>query len=262
MQTVLVVGLGEVGKAVQSIITDSDQFYVDGYDIAGNSVCRTFTPDYLHICFPYTPQFSVYVAGYVKQLKPKLVIIHSTVPVGVTKQIAQKIKCQIAHSPIRGVHKSDEYFKQQLKDYTKFVGSTNQHVTLMAAKHLQECGFKVETMKSSNETELAKLWETTYYGLMIAASQEINRLSQRLGIDYAEVQRFIADTHQARGDRPPMTPGFIGGHCVIPNTLLLQETCRSSLFDFILESNKKRRTELCQSSTAKSTPQSQYTTPN
>jgi UDP-N-acetyl-D-mannosaminuronate dehydrogenase len=246
MQTVLVIGLGEVGKAICSIIEDSGTFNVSGYDIKDTTATIPH-PTYLHICFPYSQDdFEASVIQYIKSFKPKLTIIHSTIPPKTTQMIAETVKCKVAHSPIRGVHKTDESFKQQIKDYTKFVGGTNQHATLVAAKHLQECGFKVETMQNSNCTELAKLWETTYYGLMIAASQEMNRVAQRFDVDYEEVQRFIIDTHTVRGDRPPMTPGFIGGHCVIPNTLLLNEAYASDMFRFILESNGKRRTELCQ----------------
>jgi hypothetical protein len=39
-------------------------------------------------------------------------------------------------------------------------------------------------------------------------------------------------------------PGFIGGHCVIPNINLLQRVARSPLLQAVLDSNRKRAHEL------------------
>lgn len=250
MQTVLVAGLGEVGKAIKSLIEKSGRFRVEGLDLLTKPECGI--ADYLHICFPHSQQFNKRVLEYIWQFSPKLTIIHSTVPPKTTTKIMETARCKIAYSPVRGVHKSDSHFQRELKRYTKYVSSTE------GAKHLKECGFKTAVASDSVSLELAKLWETTYYGLMIAASQEMQRVSEWIGADYQTVLNFIADTHRERGDRPPMTPGFIGGHCVIPNTRILNEAYPSNLFAFILESNMKKQAETnpCQSLTAPCTIQS------
>ena len=41
-----------------------------------------------------------------------------------------------------------------------------------------------------------------------------------------------------------MFPGFIGGHCLIPNTELLLKAYDSDMLRFILESNEKRKEEM------------------
>jgi hypothetical protein len=41
-----------------------------------------------------------------------------------------------------------------------------------------------------------------------------------------------------------MFPGFIGGHCLIPNTELLLKSYDSDMLRFILESNEKRKEEM------------------
>jgi hypothetical protein len=40
-------------------------------------------------------------------------------------------------------------------------------------------------------------------------------------VDYDEMWTFSDEIHQILGNRPKLYPGFIGGHCVIPNLELL-----------------------------------------
>jgi len=44
--------------------------------------------------------------------------------------------------------------------------------------------------------------------------------------------------------RTRYSPGFIGGHCVIPNINLLRRIARSPLLDAVLDSNRRRADEL------------------
>ena len=62
--------------------------------------------------------------------------------------------------------------------------------------------------------------------------------------DFDEVVDFLEDTHRVRLDRPIMFPGFIGGHCLIPNTELLLQSYDSEFLRLILKSNQKRKEEL------------------
>ncbi len=52
------------------------------------------------------------------------------------------------------------------------------------------------------------------------------------------------DTHRVRLDRPVMFPGFIGGHCLIPDVELLQKSYDSEFLRLIVKSNEKRREEV------------------
>ena len=105
-------------------------------------------------------------------------------------------------------------------------------------------GLKVKKLKSCAETELAKLFETTYRAWMIACFQEMHRISRKFEADFDEVVDFLEDTHRVRLDRPIMFPGFIGGHCLIPNTELLLQSYDSEFLRLILKSNQKRKEEL------------------
>lgn len=42
-------------------------------------------------------------------------------------------------------------------------------------------------------------------------------------VDYDEMWSFADEIHKYLGNRPKMYPGFIGGHCVIPNLSLIDE---------------------------------------
>tara|TARA_B110000014_G_C19532603_1_gene285717 strand:- start:253 stop:480 length:228 start_codon:yes stop_codon:yes gene_type:complete len=42
-------------------------------------------------------------------------------------------------------------------------------------------------------------------------------------IDFDEMWSFSDEIHKFLGNRPKMFPGFIGGHCVIPNLSLVNE---------------------------------------
>jgi UDP-N-acetyl-D-mannosaminuronate dehydrogenase len=253
-ETVLVVGLGEIGRTLFELLKEKDSFTVYGLDLdetkmraAGQDNSKLPTEvDTMHVCLPCKNQdvFVATVASYAKHFKPKLLIINSTVLPRTTKKVQQSCKCLVAHSPARGVHKSPEHMKWELKRWTKYVGGADTKAAEAARKHFEKMGLKVKTLKSCAETELAKLFETTYRAWMIACFQEMHRISRNFGAEFDDVVDFLEDTHRVRLDRPIMFPGFIGGHCLIPNTELLLQSYDSEFLRLILESNQKRKEEL------------------
>lgn len=73
----------------------------------------------------------------------------------------------------------------------------------------------------------------------------MHRACRAHGIDVADVADFTADTHEVLKDRPVYYPGAMGGHCLIPNTLLLRDFHPSFRFlGGILDSNAQREREL------------------
>jgi UDP-N-acetyl-D-mannosaminuronate dehydrogenase len=247
-------GLGEIGRTLFELLKEKDSFAVYGLDLdetkmraAGQD--RSKLPnevDTMHVCLPCKNQdnFVDTVASYAKKFKPKLLIINSTVPPGTTKKVQQSCKCLVAHSPARGVHKSPKHMKWEMKRWTKYVGGADEKASEAACKHFEKMGLKVKTLKSCAETELAKLFETTYRAWMIACFQEMHRISRNFEADFDDVVDFLEDTHRIRLDRPIMFPGYIGGHCLIPNTELLLQSYDSEFLHLILKSNQKRKEEL------------------
>ena len=49
---------------------------------------------------------------------------------------------------------------------------------------------KTKLLSSPEATEIAKLTETTYFGLLIAWAQEVERYCMKLGTNYDEVVSF------------------------------------------------------------------------
>jgi UDP-N-acetyl-D-mannosaminuronate dehydrogenase len=253
-ETVLVVGLGEIGCTLFELLKEKDSFTLYGLDLDQTKMRAAYQDqsklpkevDTMHICLSCKDQdkFVVTITSYAKKFTPKLLIINSTVPLGTTKKIQQNCKCLVAHSPARGVHKSPEHMKWEMKRWTKYVGGADVKAAEAACKHFEKMGLKVKKLKSCVETELAKLFETTYRAWMIACFQEMHRISRKFEADFDDVVDFLEDTHRVRLDRPIMFPGFIGGHCLIPNTELLLRSYDSEFLKLILKSNQKRKEEL------------------
>ncbi|MBE0513113.1 hypothetical protein IBX38_08690 [Candidatus Bathyarchaeota archaeon] len=147
------------------------------------------------------------------------------------------------HSPVRGMHKTKEGMKRDLLFWTKYIGGVDEKSAELASRHFEELGLKTKILIGPVETELAKLFETTYRAWMIACFQEMHRISRRFGADFDQVTDFFEDTHRVRFDRPIHFPGVIGGHCVIPNAKLLLESYDSEFIRLILRSNEKRKNE-------------------
>jgi UDP-N-acetyl-D-mannosaminuronate dehydrogenase len=253
-EKVLVIGLGEVGRPLFELLNESGRFEVYGFDVDADKmreIGQTALPDkveVLHVCIPFTTKrkFVESVASYVERFKPRLVIVNSTVVLGTTMELYERCSgdCLVVHSPVRGVHKSLEYMKWELRRWTKYVGGVNAKSSEEAKKHFEKLGLKTKVLKSCLETELAKLFETTYRAWMIACFQEMHRISKYFSADFDDVVDFIEDTHRLRFDRPIMFPGVIGGHCLIPNTELLLKVYDSAFLRLILESNEKRKSEM------------------
>ena len=124
-----------------------------------------------------------------------------------------------------------------LKRYTKFfVISRNaprgkwacsQYVKLM--KH---CSVKTKKMSKPQTLELAKIiCDTSYLGWLINYAQLSNKIAIEHGVDYDEMWSFSDEIHKLLGNRPKMYPGYIGGHCVIPNLKLINDSTLSIIND-------------------------------
>ena len=254
-ETVLVIGLGEIGRTIFELLKENeDKFTVYGLDLdpakmSALGLTDSKLPkrvDTIHVCLPCSNRdvFTNATINYAKQFKPKLIIINSTVPPGTTMEVFSQSKCHVAHSPSRGVHRSPEYMKWEMKRWTKYVGGADRKSAIATSKHFEKMNLKVKTLKSCKETELAKLFETTYRAWMVACFQEMHRISRKFGADFDETVDFLEDTHRIRFDRPIMFQGPKGGHCLIPNTELLLGVHASDFLCLILSSNQKRKEEM------------------
>jgi UDP-N-acetyl-D-mannosaminuronate dehydrogenase len=230
---IVVVGLGEVGKPLLEFL--SGHYQVIGIDITPPSE-PTGKVEILHVCYPFEiKDFIGETARYIELFKPTLTVIHSTVGVGTTRAIAQRTGADVAHSPVRGKHVR---MLEELKTYTKFVGAIDPASGKRAAEHFEAAGLKTKILSAPEATEVAKLTETTYFGLMIAWAQEVERYCDQAGQSYEEIVSFYEEI--AFFPRTKYFPGVIGGHCVMPNIELLRKFDDSSLLRAIQTSNSAK----------------------
>jgi UDP-N-acetyl-D-mannosaminuronate dehydrogenase len=249
---VLVVGLGEVGRSLYDLLKQSKKFDLYCYDVDKTKmqdITQGEIPtklDVMYICYPCGSQenFINLTVDYMNKFISDLTIINSTAPPGTTKKVHEITGGNLVHSPIRGMHSSLETMKRDLLFWTKFIGGINQKSAELAQKHFEELGLKTKLLSGPTETELAKLFSTTYRAWMIACFQEMHRISRNFEADFSQIIEFLQDTHSVRFDRPLHFPGVIGGHCLIPNTELLSKIYDSEFLKLILSSNEKRKTEM------------------
>lgn len=248
-EKVLVIGLGEIGFAIYEIIRDSNRYDLYGYDIDPSKTLNTLEEiprkvDYIHICIPFnnTEQFVRVVGQYIDNYRPKLVVIHSTVAPGTTREIYKTKGTPVAFSPVRGKH---PFLKPHILFWPKWVCALPREYTDISAEHLKSLNLKVRAYYGEPETlELAKIFETTYRALLIAWWQEMHRITRHFNADMITITEFIGEIHEKLKDKPPMFPGLIGGHCLIPNTKILYEVYKSKFLEVILESNQRRAEEI------------------
>jgi UDP-N-acetyl-D-mannosaminuronate dehydrogenase len=230
---VAVVGLGEVGRPLLKLASKHHQAF--GVDVSPPAE-RVKQVDILHVCYPFgISDFVGETARYIELFSPTLTIINSTVGVGTTRSVAERTGAVVVNSPIRGKH---AHMLEDLLKYTKFVGATDRASGERAAEHFQSMGMKTRILSSPEATELAKLIETTYFGLIIAWAQEVERYCDQWGEDYDEVVSIFEEIKYL----PPVKyfPGIIGGHCVMPNIEILNRLAPSEILEAIRSSNTKK----------------------
>jgi len=233
---VVVIGLGEVGGPLSRVL--SREYSVRGRDIDEVPIDGPIST--LHMCFPYQAgAFVESAVGYIEQYSPQLVIVNSTVLPGTSRRVHERSGVPVAFSPVRGKHVRME---SDLLRYRKFVSGSSPEVAEQAAQHFERAGLRTARMGTLEALEVAKLLETTYFGLLIAWAQEVERFCHKVEADYDEVMRFVEEIDQL----PPVIyqPGYIGGHCVIPNCRLLSKLKSSGFLDIINDSNNLKAKEL------------------
>jgi len=231
MKKHVIAGLGEIGLPIMKIM--SKVALTVGYDIDTKKFNKTKFDKYknvetsfLHICIPFTKKFNDNILCLYKKFKPKIIVIHSTIPPNTTEKLQSKLDVPIIYSATRGVHKRMLY---DLKRYTKFFAIDPQTpkakwASLRYSTIMKKCGIKTKKMSKPITLELAKIiCDTSYYGWLITYSQLSNMIALKNNVSYDEMWSFADEIHKFLGNRPKMFPGIIGGHCVIPNLELIND---------------------------------------
>ena len=243
MKKDIVVGIGEIGKPILKLL--SKQNTTVGFDVRPNLMdqriferYKNLKTSFLHITIPATDRFSNNVLKLYKKFQPECIVIHSTIRPGTTTELQAKLPIPVIYSATRGVHKRMIY---DLKRYTKFFAISkhaprDKWASSAYVKMMKRCGIKTKKMSKPETLELAKIiCDTSYLGWLVNYAQLSNMIAIKHGVDYAEMWLFSDEIHKFLGNRPKMHPGYIGGHCVIPNLNLIN----NETLDLISKMNNK-----------------------
>ena len=239
----LVVGVGEVGGALAEVLERAHR--VARLDLKPAAIDEPV--EVMHLCFPFVSrsQFESAARGYIRRFQPQLTIINSTILPHTTRNLARATGAAIAYSPVRGKHAR---MAQELLHYAKFIAASDEIAAELARDHFAAAEMKTRLIDAPETLELAKLAETTYFGVIIAFAQEINRYAQAVGADYEDLTGYFEEIDFL--PRARYFPGFIGGHCVIPNINLLLQLAPAGLLEAVLKSNDLRGLEIEQEAAA------------
>jgi acetyltransferase-like isoleucine patch superfamily enzyme len=237
----LIIGMGQIGQGLYEVLLPHHGRRI--YTRDKEDCCLIGNFDILNICIPYSERFVDIVNNYVDKYKPTLTIIHSTVPVGTTRSI----KGKAVHSPVRAKHPN---IAHGLSVYKKFIGYNDDIALQRALNYLSPC-MECVPVEKTESTELAKLLCLAEYGIDIAFADYANRLCNKLGLDYHMVREEwnktynegIRFTKEPYLQRPVVYPptGKIGGHCVLQNTILLNEQFKSPLLEEVIRVGEEEK---------------------
>jgi len=229
MKKDVVVGLGEIGKPILKLFSRTET--IVGYDLDKNLMnlnkfkqLQNYSTSFLHIAIPVNSKFQSNIMKVYKDFVPECIVIHSTIGPGTTEKLQKKLDIPIIYSATRGVHKR---MLKDLKRYTKFFSiSKNAPRKKWAVSNFrskfQKTGVKTKKMSKPETLELAKIiCDTSYLGWLVNYAQISNNIAKEFNVNYDEMWEFSDEIHKILGNRPKMYPGFIGGHCVIPNLELI-----------------------------------------
>jgi len=214
----LIIGMGEIGKSLFNVL--AEQYEVDCYDKEYSEEPEG-PYEVMHICFPYSDEFSSYVQQYKYKFNPSYIVIHSTVPIGSTR----KCDADAIHSPVVGVHPN---LTQSLKTFTKFLGG---ELASEIADYFRRAGIKVYITNKPESTELMKLQSTNLYATLIEFYKETKLMCDMADIPYELWTLWNQNYNEGyeklgypEYKKPLLIPIMKkqGGHCTLPNLELLE----------------------------------------
>lgn len=212
----LIVGYGEIGKAVHEVLKKNKENEI--YYIDKNAIISLTNYDFLHICFPYSRSFVKQCKKY-KEMYGGLMVIHSTVKLGTTE------KLNACHSPVVGIH---PHLAKSIMTFKKFFAGYEAY---KISEEFKKCGVKVQIALNSRNTESAKIWSTTYFGWLIVFNKELKKYCDKNDLDFDFINstwnQNYNEGYKKLGTnfvKPILKfiKGKIGGHCVVPNAKILK----------------------------------------
>ena len=226
----LIVGYGEIGKALANVLLP---FYTLGIqESMFTEVYAKFNPEILHICFGYSDKFVSEVKRYQEKYKPKYTVIHSTVPVGTSRQL------NVVFHPIIGQHPNLE---KSLLTFKQFFGGKDVHNVI---DYFRRVGMNVHIEDDPEPLEIGKLGLTTQYALNVEYVKDLKKQYDKTKSPFSVYNLMVQEYNKGyeklgfpEYKLPIINPiqKKQGGHCTIPNC----DLWKTEFTEFIKNMNNK-----------------------
>ncbi len=239
VETSLIVGRGEIGKALLAFLNEM-KAKVFIRDVRSVKVPKI---DVLHIAFPYSEDFISQVRSYIELYDPQLTIVYSTLPIGTTQEVGH----DIVHSPVEGRHPNLE---SSIAMGVRWLGSSNKNALADAVMFWKPYVKTIRTVSSSGHTEFLKLRSTAKYGVNIVWADYEASVAKELDMDFDALKQFDLDYNTLYSQmglnqfqRYILDPpgGQIGGHCVVPNAEILDVQFPHPMLGLIKDMKPKKK---------------------
>ncbi len=219
----ILIGYGEIGRAVYNVFIQAHEIDVCDIKLEKRPIGKY---EIMLVAIPYSEEFVRLVKEYQDQYKTNAIIIFSTVAIGTTSQIPNAV-----HSPVEGKHPE---LDTSISIMPRWVGGWNETVRRFFSPF---CWMEVKICERPEMTEFIKLRSTSLYGVNIEFARYTKMVCDVLEIDYEKVNEFDRDYNELykRLGMPDYQKyilyppeGKIGGHCVLPNSVILDKQFPSS----------------------------------
>tara|TARA_B100000900_G_scaffold171713_1_gene145911 strand:- start:2451 stop:3743 length:1293 start_codon:yes stop_codon:yes gene_type:complete len=160
------------------------------------------------------------IKSYVKE--GDIVILRSTVKVGITEEIAKKFKkiknINIGFCPERTV---EGIALEELKNLPQIIGANDQHTYLNIKKFFSYINISSLNIISIKEAELTKLLCNSERDLNFALANEIAYICENIGISAKNVINAASKDYSRSSLKKP---GIVGGPCLEKDPYILKES--------------------------------------
>ena len=248
-----ILGNGEIGSSLNRVheLAGHDKVVIRDPFVGLNASLGEC--DIVNICIPFFGYDEFVKSILDLNLKKNcIVIIQSTIGIGATDKVQADMPDLICvQSPVRGVHPN---LAEGMLTFEKYLGVSEKYfsdkeITEYIRNHIVSLNMKPIVCRA-RESELAKMISTTLYGINIAAISDVASLCEEHEVDFGTVftrwQTGYNEGYRTLGKdnvcRPVLTPipknedgkRIIGGHCVVPNSVILKGMGEKSLSSFVL----------------------------
>lgn len=222
----IICGHGQIGKALYEVLSQYEPKVVDpalkpkrrrllSDDDGPRRADADEECDVLHVAFPYSAGFEDEVRKYQAAHRPKVTVIHSTVPEGTSRRLGA------VFSPVVGIHPN---LAKGIRTFVRFIAGEDAS---LVADYFRRAGLRVAILDNPDALEYAKLRQTKFYALQIEFVKDTARDCRAKGYSFAEAytlpsqdyNRGYAEMGFPEYHLPLLVPIMTKqkGHCTIPN---------------------------------------------